>query len=135
MTLDEVGKGLKDQILLREQFEARLLEQFGTLDVSLGEEKVSREQAERRAAEERQELAQALAQLREALATETGARRDEISAVSMTLDEVGKGVKDQILLREQFEARLLEQFGTLDVSLGEEKVSRELAERLAAEER
>merc|ERR1719160_2152924 len=81
------------------------------------------------------ELSQAVASTREALASETMARRNELSAVTKGLEELRSSFVDETTMRERCEARLLEQIGVLDAAIRDEGLARELADRKAASDR
>merc|ERR1719421_1476576 len=81
------------------------------------------------------ELAQAVASTREALASETTARRNELGAMTKSLEELRNSLTDETTLRERSEARLLEQIGVLDAALRDEGLAREMADRKAASDR
>merc|ERR1719316_1978490 len=63
------------------------------------------------------------------------ARRNEVGAVTKSLEELRSSLTDETTLRERSEARLLEQIGVLDAGLRDEAMARELADRKAVSDR
>merc|ERR1719313_3098190 len=113
---------------LREDIESQLEAKAAAMLHELNFEKA-------RFAAQGRELSQAVASTREALASETTARRNEVGAVTKSLEELRSSLTDETTLRERSEARLLEQIGVLDAGLRDEAMARELADRKAVSDR
>merc|ERR1719443_2766169 len=113
---------------LREDIESQLEAKAAAMLHELNFEKA-------RFAAQGRELAQAVASTREALASETTARRNEVGAATKSLEELRSSLTEETTLRERSEARLLEQIGVLDAGLRDEAMARELADRKAVSDR
>merc|ERR1719301_76852 len=93
---------LYEERALREDIESQLEAKAAAMLHDLNFEKA-------RFAAQGRELSQAVASTREALASETTARRNELGAMTKTLEELRNSLTDETTMRERCEARLLEQ--------------------------
>lgn len=88
-----------------------------------------------RAAAQGRELAQAFSQTRDAMNSETVARRQEIANIAKGTDEASLAFREGDGRRERMETRLIDQVASLEAGLREEALAREEGERYALDDR